>query len=65
MSMVPNRNEVAIVYDHVWKSPEFMAFCARFGIAWGLRTKKMVITLEVEGAMTVEQTYQATLEEPK
>ena len=42
----------------VYRSPEFKAFCKRFGIAWGLPTKHMVITIE-EDCMRVDQEYLA------
>lgn len=44
----------------VYRSPEFRAFCERFGIAWSLLTRDMVIRLPDEGLMIVEQTYLAT-----
>lgn len=44
--------------NEVYTSPEFKAFCERFGIAWELRTRDMTIFLPFDGAMTVTQEYQ-------
>lgn len=40
----------------VYRSPEFKAFCKRFGVAWGLKTKALTIRL-TEDLMTVTQEY--------
>jgi hypothetical protein len=45
----------------VYASEEFQAFCERFGIAWGLHTKSITITLPAEGIMTVVQEYHTTV----
>lgn len=43
--------------QEVYHSPEFKAFCARFGIAWGMPTMDLTIRLPFEGSMEVTQTY--------
>ena len=48
----------------VYRSPEFQALCERFGIAWGLPTKSLTITL-TEDEMVVVQTYPGTAEPEK
>lgn len=44
----------------VYLSPEFEAFCKRFGILWDLRTVNMTIELPVGEAMVIKQTYRGT-----
>jgi len=44
----------------VYSSPEFIAFCKRFGIAHDLQTRSMAIRLQHDDYMTVTQEYFAT-----
>lgn len=41
----------------VWGSPEFIAFCERFGIRRELPSQDMVIHIPFDGVMTVIQKY--------
>lgn len=41
----------------VYKSPEFQAFCKRFGIAWDLATLDLVITFKRDSLLEVSQVY--------
>jgi hypothetical protein len=41
----------------VWNSPEFIAFCERFGIPRELASQDLVIHLPIKGVMTVIQKY--------
>lgn len=43
-------------YD-VYRSPEFVAFCRRFGIAHELGTRDLTIRLPFEGVLTVVHEY--------
>lgn len=53
-------------FSHVvYSSPEFKAFCKRFGIAWGLPTKDITIHIPDQGLMTVTQSYQARDHNPE
>ncbi len=55
----PDRD--AVMAHELWPSPEFKAFCERFGIPWGgLRTTGLVVTIPLEGLVTVQHTYQAS-----
>lgn len=66
MSQVPVEDvkRKSATSHEVCHSPEFKAFCQRFGIAHGLPHTKMVITLELDQLMMVEQTYQGSVEPP-
>lgn len=44
----------------VYQSPEFQAFCKRFGIAHELQTMDMVLTITFKEGLVVTQTYRAT-----
>lgn len=44
----------------VYRSEEFQEFCQKFGIAWDMRTTKLVITLEMDEIMMVEHIYQGS-----
>lgn len=41
----------------VYQSEEFKAFCKRFGIQWGLRTREITLVIPCDGLMTVKQEY--------
>lgn len=44
----------------VFNSPEFNEFCRRFGIATELPTRRMTITIDLDGALSVQQEYLGT-----